>query len=702
MIATNMAGRGTDIRLQRISREQQLDFLLRRGLAPRELSIEDDDATLRAKVYRKVAPRELTENKREVESMSDEEIELALLRKWVNDFTWADPKKIDNLSIQQMRDMLDDAGRTALHALRWVDSTEQLGGLHVIGTERHESRRIDNQLRGRSGRQGDRGSSRFFVSLDDELMKLFAGPTTLKLLSQLGMKEGDAIEHPMLSKAIVKAQRKVEERNFQIRKNILEYDEIMEHQRQDFYSVRQRVLDGRDIRGLIFEYIEEATLTAVERFLEKGYKAECIAQHASEKLGVSIPMERLRGRDDDEIVPIIHRIAKEEARAEITVTIGEYIPDEANVEDIDTAGLIGWAESRYGATLTSDDVLNSTTKQLADRIEHAADHRIEQADLSGTAQFTVPNFGEQALCDWLRRTMDLNFTIQDIIKHQTRDAVIDMILESVTQAYDKREVEYPVDFMMELTMALMRQNPLGAAENLVRWANTRFNLNWTPDSIRTTPPQKIREQLVQASRDFVNSDRIAKATEQALTFADDDKLEAHLKENFNAPLPIWMRRLKGEERDNAIRARIQGILRSELVWFEQTILLQVLDPIWKDHLYGMDQLRDTITYRAFSQQDPRIEYKREGSRLFTEMMNRIRDRVTELVFRARVMPQVNAMPQQRPQQRPAQQQPQQIPQQPPIPPTAPQQSAATTLRQQAGQSFGSSTFSGPGFNPPSQ
>ncbi|TVQ80638.1 MAG: hypothetical protein EA380_03035 [Phycisphaeraceae bacterium] len=297
--------------------------------------------------------------------------------------------------------------------------------------------------------------------------------------------------------------------------------------------------------------------------------------------------------------------------------------------------------------------------------------------------------------------MDLHFTPADINKHERREDVIDMILDRVTEAYDKREVEYPVDFMMELTMALMRQSPQAAADNLVRWANTRFELDWTPESLRTTPPQKIREQLVEASRNFVKSDRIAKATEAALACKDDDALEAHLKEKYNAQLPLWMRRIKGEERDNAIRARIEGILRSELVWFEQTILLQVLDPIWKDHLYGMDQLRDTINYRAFSQMDPRIEYKREGSRLFGQMMERIRDRVTEMVFRARVMPQVNVQ-QPPPRQAPMQQQPQQQPQQPA---TAPQQaeqaqrqqSAAAALRNQAGQAFGGSTFSGPGL-----
>jgi hypothetical protein len=145
------------------------------------------------------------------------------------------------------------------------------GRLHVIGTERHEARRIDNQLRGRSGRQGDRGSSRFFVILEDDLMKLFAGETQMKILARLGMKEGDSIEHPWLSKSVERAQRKVEERNFQVRKNILEYDEVMEHQRQRFYGLRQRALEGADTKGLILEYIEDAIDDAVGEYLHKDY-----------------------------------------------------------------------------------------------------------------------------------------------------------------------------------------------------------------------------------------------------------------------------------------------------------------------------------------------------------------------------------------------------------------------------------------------
>src|SRR4029077_3274298 len=111
----------------------------------------------------------------------------------------------------------------------------EMGGMHIVGTERHEARRIDNQLRGRAGRQGDPGSSRFYVSLQDDLMRIFAGEWVANVLTKLGMEEGQAIESRMVSRRIEAAQKKVEERNFDIRKNLLEYDEVMDHQRKRVY-----------------------------------------------------------------------------------------------------------------------------------------------------------------------------------------------------------------------------------------------------------------------------------------------------------------------------------------------------------------------------------------------------------------------------------------------------------------------------------
>ena len=129
------------------------------------------------------------------------------------------------------------------------------GGLHVLGTERHESRRIDNQLRGRSGRQGDPGSSRFYLSLEDDLLRIFGADRISGLMKRLGMEEGEAIEARMLSGAIERAQRKVEVRNFDIRKHLLEYDDVMNKQRESIYRWRTNILASQDMRG---EYLELA------------------------------------------------------------------------------------------------------------------------------------------------------------------------------------------------------------------------------------------------------------------------------------------------------------------------------------------------------------------------------------------------------------------------------------------------------------
>jgi len=133
-----------------------------------------------------------------------------------------------------------------------------LGGLHIVGTERHEARRIDNQLRGRAGRQGDPGSSRFYVSLQDDLMRIFASERVSSLLKTFGMEEGMAIEHSMVTKSIERAQKKVEAHNFEIRKHLLEYDEVMDQQRKTIYGLRQDVLEGKYLYDYIKQMIEDS------------------------------------------------------------------------------------------------------------------------------------------------------------------------------------------------------------------------------------------------------------------------------------------------------------------------------------------------------------------------------------------------------------------------------------------------------------
>ena len=146
------------------------------------------------------------------------------------------------------------------------DDARAAGGLKIIGTERHESRRIDNQLRGRSGRQGDPGESRFYISLEDDLLRLFGSEKLMGVFNALGVQEGEQIEHKMLSNAIENAQKKLEINNFGIRKNLLEYDQVMNEQREIIYAERRRVLDGESMRDTIYNMITEYVENTTDRF----------------------------------------------------------------------------------------------------------------------------------------------------------------------------------------------------------------------------------------------------------------------------------------------------------------------------------------------------------------------------------------------------------------------------------------------------
>ncbi len=170
------------------------------------------------------------------------------------------------------------------------EGVAELGGLMIIGTERHESRRIDNQLRGRSGRQGDPGESRFFISLEDDLMRLFGSERLMGVFNSLGFPEGEAIQHKMLSSAVEKAQMKIESNNYGIRKNVLEYDQVMNEQREIIYAERLRVLDGDNMRDVIFKMIRDVVKNHVHMHIPAESQVE---EKDLEKLEQKIGVEDL-------------------------------------------------------------------------------------------------------------------------------------------------------------------------------------------------------------------------------------------------------------------------------------------------------------------------------------------------------------------------------------------------------------------------
>ena len=183
------------------------------------------------------------------------------------------------------------------------DQVLQAGGLHIIGTERHESRRIDNQLRGRAGRQGDPGSSRFYLSLEDNLMRIFASERVSGLMQKLGMEKGEAIEHPWVTKAIENAQRKVEAHNFDIRKNLLEFDDVANDQRKFVYNWRNQLLADDDIGDTIDSLREEVINKTISihippQSLEEQWDVEGLQKALETEYGLVLPIQQWLEEDN--------------------------------------------------------------------------------------------------------------------------------------------------------------------------------------------------------------------------------------------------------------------------------------------------------------------------------------------------------------------------------------------------------------------
>ncbi len=229
------------------------------------------------------------------------------------------------------------------------DQVIAAGGLHVIGTERHESRRIDNQLRGRSGRQGDPGSTRFYLSLEDNLMRIFASERVSALMQKLGMQEGEAIEHPWVSKAIENAQRKVEARNFDLRKQLLEYDDVANEQRKVVYEQRNEIMDAEDISETIQGLLEDVINEVIDRYIpprsvEDMWDVPGLEKALAEQFGLELPIAQWLEEDESlHEEPLRERIvekAREAYRAkeaEIGAATMRYLEKAVMLQVLDAA-----------------------------------------------------------------------------------------------------------------------------------------------------------------------------------------------------------------------------------------------------------------------------------------------------------------------------------------------------------------------------
>lgn len=509
------------------------------------------------------------------------------------------------------------------------------GGLHVVGTERHESRRVDNQLRGRAGRQGDAGSSRFFVSLEDDLMRLFAGEWTLRILKSLGLKDGNAIEDKRISRGIARAQRKVEERNFLIRKNLLDYDEVMDTQRRGFYGYRQKILAGARTSELIFNLLEGTVAQAVDQYLVQDFAARAKAEYARSKVSVQLEPKEISQLDIDQLDELIHEKAVADARGSIMLTIGEFLVEGEEPDRWDYAGLADWASKSFGVSLSISKLKQMQPEEIERMLTDAAIEHIEEEELAELEKFFDPDYPRISFCDYINAKYDLKL-LPDAIRDQTADQTREHIVSLLRRNYDERQITYGVDFATDYAFGSGQANPY-LGQWFVTWANQKYGLNWTLETLNNRRISEIRDEVIGIHRALVNGG-FAAEVDRLLAGGDMDAIRGFASSRCGLPMDekTGLEQARGQ-RDRLVEGGLDR-LREELTDCERYILLRIIDQTWKDHLYTLEHLRTSVSLRGYAERDPKVEYKREGLKLYEDMWDSIRDKVSDVALRIRLSP----------------------------------------------------------------
>ncbi len=528
-----------------------------------------------------------------------------------------------------------------------------MGGLHIMGTERHEARRIDLQLRGRCGRQGDPGSSRFYLSLEDDLMRIFAGEWVKNILTRLGMKEGEAIESHMVSRRIEGAQKKVEERNFEVRKNLLEYDEVMDEQRKRVYSYRQNILNGANCKQLILDMIDQQVEHYLSRFLDKDYGTETFADWAAKQLSVEFEARDFRGMTFSEADTYAREQAERMAEGQVLEALEENLPEEEDPGEWNWEALAKTANTRWHLSLRDRDLKQLGRDQVGDFLIERARAAVEKIDLSEGEQFLRPEFGVQTACNWVRHKFGIELSV-DSVRNLDISSFKRLVQEKARATYEEKETAYPVMAgLYHFTTRDGTGHKRYEREELAQWAAGRFGVELSIEDLKNKQRDEVRALLVDHSRRYAEGLSAAMTEAHAwlgriftpdtpattaLRTAQENgrlgELSAWLAEKYRYELPVEeMMRCDEERLKRHLTAAVEDMYRPEMRKMERALVLQLLDTAWKDHLLSMDHLRSSVGLRGYAQIDPKVEYKREGMRIFEQMWDSVGERVTDLIFR---------------------------------------------------------------------
>jgi preprotein translocase subunit SecA len=475
------------------------------------------------------------------------------------------------------------------------------------------------------------------------------------MLTRLGMQEGEAIESKMVSRRIEGAQKKVEERNFEVRKNLLEYDEVMDEQRKRVYTYRQRILDGVNCRDLITDMIRQQVGDNIRQVLDPNYGSESFAAAAGNQLHVQLEPRDYRNVPYNEAERIAHDTASRQAESQVFDAIEENLPSDEEESEWNWDALATFANTRWGLNLRDRDLKKIGRDGVDEFLIEKAHEAITGIDLAPCARYLEPDHGIKAACAWLRDKFGVALAPEEAAQLEP-PKLIELADERAIQAYDQRESEYPV------LAGLYRYASHGAGgqkqgfqrEELVEWARRRFAAELDLEDIKNKQREEIRQVLVEHSRrsnELANQIAAEAQARVEQLFADPstsratlgdvtghngqlDDLASWLEKTCECEVPPGeLAKLDREGAQRRVAQIVEDHFRPEMRRMERALLLQILDTAWKEHLLAMDHLRSSVGLRGYAQVDPKVEYKREGMRLFDTMWVGVGNYVTDLIFK---------------------------------------------------------------------
>ena len=533
------------------------------------------------------------------------------------------------------------------------EKVADLGGLHVVGTERHDSRRIDLQLRGRAGRQGDPGSSRFFVSLDDDLMRIFMGEWVKNLLGTLGMQDGEAIESGMVTRRLEAAQKKREEHHFEVRKHLLEYDEVMDEQRKRVYSQRQRILDGANCRELVIDMIDEQIVHWVDHFLDRMYRWNMIAAWVQQEMRLELEPHSIRDMDKLQLLEYVRSEARRQGEDQIEERLMENLPEDDDEANWNWLSLSKWINQTYNLNTNDRELKKVGRSELHTYLYKRACESIDRFDLSAIDALIDEEWGAISLASWLHQQFTLVIDPKEFSRKEP-EGVVELIRLRIENLYREKEIYFPVAVGMTRFMAQEQSSSADRydREGLARWANGRFATDLELTDFRGTSRSDIEQTLLRRSERFLSQgdsvreidERLSPAfgeqngTDPTLRLVQDSTQLPEIVDwangHFSAELSVDS--LESASRDSATQLLLEAYdarYRPELNQAERSVILEILDTAWKEHLYFMDHLRQGVSLMSYAQKDPKVEYRREGMKAFADMWARIGQQVTATIFR---------------------------------------------------------------------